>query len=55
MKMCEMLGVSRNVLREAIKALEITGTVKSTPGVGIVIQEFNTDFFLSNLIFSVGG
>ncbi len=29
MKMCEMLGVSRNVLREAIKSLEITG--RSTP------------------------
>ena len=34
MKMCEMLGVSRNVLREAIKSLEITGTVSSTPGAG---------------------
>lgn len=53
MKMCEMLGVSRNVLREAITSLEITGTVCSTPGVGIVIQEFNTDFFLSNLIYSI--
>lgn len=53
MKMCEMLGVSRNVLREAIKSLEITGAVRSTPGVGIVIQEFNTDFFLSNLIYSI--
>lgn len=53
MKMCEMLGVSRNVLREAIKSLEITGAVHSTPGVGIVIQEFNTDFFLSNLIYSI--
>lgn len=40
MKMCEMLGVSRNVLREAIKSLEITGAVRSTPGIGIVIQEF---------------
>lgn len=53
MKMCEMLGVSRNVLREAIKSLEITGTVRSTPGVGIVIQEFNADFFLSSLIYSI--
>jgi len=53
MKMCEMLGVSRNVLREAIKSLEITGTVCSTPGVGIVIQEFNTNFFLRNLIYTI--
>lgn len=53
MKMCEMLGVSRNVLREAIKSLEITGIVSSTPGAGIVIQEFNINFFLRNLIYSV--
>lgn len=53
MKMCEMMGVSRNVLREAIKSLEITGAVRSTPGVGIVIQEFNADFFLSSLIYSI--
>ena len=50
--MCEMLGVSRNVLREAIKSLEITGAVHSTPR-RVVIQEFNTDFFLSNLIYSI--
>ena len=53
MKMCEMLGVSRNVLREAIKSLEITGTVASTPGAGIVTQEFNINFFLRSLIYSV--
>lgn len=53
MKMCEMLGVSRNVLREAIKSLEITGVVHSTPGVGIVIQDFSTDLFISNLIYTV--
>lgn len=53
MQMCEMLGVSRNVLREAIKSLEITGAVRSTPGVGIIIQEFNTDFFLSSLLYSI--
>ena len=53
MKMCEMLGVSRNVLREAIKSLEITGTVSSTPGAGIVIQEFNINFFLRSLVYSI--
>lgn len=47
--MCDMLGVSRNVLREAIKALEIIGIVKSKPGIGIVIQEFNMDFFYSRV------
>lgn len=51
-EMCEMMGVSRNVLREAIKALELIGVVKSKPGVGIVVQEFNMDFFYQNMFLS---
>ena len=31
MDMCRQLGVSRNVLREAIKALEITGVFTRRP------------------------
>ena len=54
MEMCELLGVSRNVLREAIKALEITGLVRSTPGVGSVIQEFNPDCLFDSLIYNIG-
>lgn len=50
MKLCESLGVSRNVLRESIKALEITGLVRSRPGVGIVIRDCNMDFFMSTLV-----
>lgn len=53
MEMCASLGVSRNVLREAIKSLEITGIVNSKPGVGIIIREFNSDFFMSALISHV--
>lgn len=53
MEMCSSLGVSRNVLREAIKSLEITGIVNSKPGVGIIIREFNSDFFMSALISHV--
>lgn len=49
MEMCSMLGVSRNVLREAIKSLEITGLVQSKPGVGIIIRDYNMDFFMSTL------
>lgn len=52
MEMCEMLGISRNVLREAIKSLEITGVVASKPGVGIIIREFNMDYFMSTLLHS---
>ncbi len=50
MEMCQMLGVSRNVIREAIKSLEITGIVTSKPGVGIVIRDCNMDFILSSFI-----
>ena len=53
MEMCESLGVSRNVLREAIKALEITGVVSSKPGVGIVIQEFNPDTLFKTLFYGL--
>lgn len=53
MEMCETLGVSRNVLREAIKALEITGVVASKPGVGIMIQEFNPDFLFQTLFYNL--
>ena len=53
MEMCDSLGVSRNVLREAIKALEITGVVSSKPGVGIVIQEFNPDNLFRTLFYGL--
>lgn len=52
-EMCVAMGVSRNVLREAIKTLEITGIVQSKPGVGIVVQEFNTDFLFKSLFLNL--
>ena len=50
MALAEALGVSRNVLREAMKALEIIGAVTSKPGVGMVVNTFNSNF-LSNAMF----
>lgn len=41
MEMSQALGVSRNVLREAIKTLEILGVVSSKPGVGMVVNAFS--------------
>ncbi|MDY0287893.1 MAG: FadR/GntR family transcriptional regulator [Sphaerochaeta sp.] len=41
MEMSQTLGVSRNVLREAIKTLEILGVVSSKPGVGMVVNAFS--------------
>ncbi|MEG0711206.1 MAG: GntR family transcriptional regulator [Niameybacter sp.] len=55
MEMCEVLGVSRNVLREAIKSLEISGIVSSKPGVGIIIQEFSPSFLFHSLLYNLYG
>lgn len=52
-EMCEMLGVSRNVLREAIKTLELIGVVVSKPGVGIVVSEYDMDFLYQNMFFGL--
>ena len=41
MELSQALGVSRNVLREAIKTLEILGVVTSKPGVGMVVNAFS--------------
>lgn len=50
-KMCAELGVSRNVLREAIKSMELMGMVSASPGRGTVIQPFNLDFVMQNVLF----
>jgi len=41
MELSLALGVSRNVLREAVKTLEILGVVSSKPGVGMVVNAFS--------------
>ncbi len=41
MELSQALGVSRNVLREAIKTFEILGVVSSKPGVGMVLNAFS--------------
>ena len=54
--MCESLGVSRNVLREAIKSMELMGMVQACPGRGTQVMEFSMDFLFQNvLFFHVGG
>lgn len=52
-EMTTMLGVSRNVLREAIKSLEITGVVTSKPGVGITICKTQSDLMLTSLLSQI--
>lgn len=50
--MSEMLGVSRNVLREAIKSMEIMGMLSSQAGRGTVLHDFNLDFVMQNVVFA---
>lgn len=53
--LCETLGISRNVLREAVKSMELMGMVKACPGKGTAVQEFSLDFIFQNvLFFSIG-
>ena len=49
--MCAEFGVSRNVLREAIKSMELMGMVSASPGRGTVVMPFNLDFVLQNVLF----
>lgn len=50
-KLCETLDVSRNVLRESIKSMELMGMVRACPGKGTEVQAFNLDFILQNVLF----
>lgn len=53
--LCERLGVSRNVLREAIKSMELMDLVVAQPGRGTTLKTFNLDFVLQNVIFASVG
>ncbi len=45
------IGVSRNVIREAIKSMELMGMVKACPGRGTEVREFSLDFIFSHALF----
>lgn len=51
----DMLGVSRNVLREAIKSMELMGMVTAQPGRGTTLKAFSLDFVFQNVIFAAAG
>ena len=53
--LCEMLGVSRNVLREAIKSMELMGMLAAQPGRGTMLLPFSLDFIFQNVILSTAG
>ena len=45
------LGVSRSVVREAIKSMELMGMVEAVPGRGTMVCAFSLDFILQNVLF----
>ena len=45
------IGVSRNVIREAIKSMELMGMVEACPGRGTEVREFTMDFVFQNALF----
>ncbi|MEO8394765.1 MAG: FadR/GntR family transcriptional regulator [Chloroflexota bacterium] len=47
------LGVSRNVVREAIKALEAQGLLEVRVGLGIFVKAADLDDFLTNFAYSL--
>lgn len=55
MEMMGMFGVSRNVLREATKALELMNVISSKNGVGKIINHFDIGFISSCMFLNLLG
>ena len=49
--LCEEYGVSRNIIREALKGLTLMGVISGKPGIGNVIQPFTTEDIFINALF----
>ncbi len=52
-QLTKLLGVSRNSIREAVKALQLIGLIESRRGSGIFVGAFSIDPLLDNLPFSL--
>ena len=52
--LARQLGVSRNSVREAIKALESVGILETRRGVGVFVREFSFAPLLDNLAYGLG-
>ena len=50
-QLCQDLQVSRNVIREAIKSMELMGMVEACPGRGTQVRAFSLDFIFQNVLF----
>lgn len=53
-ELCEKFEVSRSVVRESTKAMEMMGLVRSTAGRGCQICEFNTEMLFECMLFFMG-
>lgn len=51
LELSQTLGVSRNVVREALKALQLMGILKPVPSKGYVISAFSFDGIYENIVF----
>ena len=54
-ELANQLGVSRNSVREAIKALESVGVLESRRGIGVFVKAFSFEPLLENLAYGLGG
>ena len=52
--LAQQLGVSRNSVREAIKALESLGVLEMRRGVGVFVKAFSFEPLLENLTYGLG-
>lgn len=53
-ELAQSLGVSRNSVREAIKALESVGVLETRRGVGVFVRAFSFEPLLDNLAYGLG-
>ncbi|HVK91587.1 MAG TPA: FadR/GntR family transcriptional regulator [Mycoplana sp.] len=53
-ELAHQLGVSRNSVREGIKALESVGVLESRRGIGVFVKAFSFEPLLENLAYGLG-
>jgi DNA-binding FadR family transcriptional regulator len=51
--LADRLGISRTVVREAVKALEAVGIVEVRPGAGLFVQRFTFDRLIDHSIYGI--
>lgn len=52
-ELAQQLGVSRNSVREAVKALEGLGVIEARAGAGLYVRDFSVDALLDHLAYGM--